>query len=142
MGMNIYTLKKDGNRHIGKRWANGVWCWDCRMMAERNKEHTSWFCPGCNQKTLGKTLRFNPAMRELGFDKTKSQGHRGIDGASGWVWCTDSQTGVSTTIQGIKDEIEKLGKVRTEYGDIWSAKKFEKMFLDVIEEKESPYEFS
>lgn len=135
MGMNIYKLKKDGGEHIGKRWANGVWCWDCKVKAERDNMACFWFCPKCSQRCSDRTLAFNPAFRELGFDKNKEVKHTGVDGASGFVWHAKNK----------KDALKKIAnieKFRTEYGEYWSKRRFLRMFNDVIEESFSDYDFS
>lgn len=142
MGMNIYTLKKDGAKHLGKRWAAGVWCWDCKIEAKNDFVGNFWFCSKCSQRTSDRTLSFNPAMRELGFDKTRPIKLIGLNGASGWIWCTDSETGLSTTIAGIKRKLKGVSKVRTEYGETWPIKKFWEMFNQIIKQEASFYEFS
>ncbi len=83
--MNIYKLKKDGGNHIGKRFANGIWCWDCRIKAERDVMGLFWYCTKCGQRTSDKTLS-NPAFRELGFDKSKETKKVGVNGAAGFIW--------------------------------------------------------
>jgi len=81
-------------------------------------------------------------MRELGFDRSRETKRVGVDGASGWTWCTDSETGLATTIEDIKIKLNKRKYVWTEYGERWMIKRFWRMFLDVIKEGESPYDFS
>src|SRR5947209_234842 len=99
MGMNIYTL--DG-RHVGKRYAAGMWCWDCRVECACKRRTAGgtlyeardsgdplvhWRCPRCGavMTPAEHAARggFNPAMRELGLDVSPPRAHRGIDGASG-----------------------------------------------------------
>jgi hypothetical protein len=138
MGMNIYTTKKEGYRHIGKRFADGIWCWDCKARAERDHLGFFWFCPNCGARASDKTL-FNPALRELGFDESKPRKRTGVDGASGFIWCTDEATGLGTNA---KKKAMRLGKFRTEYGKLWTSRQFKDMFFDVIEETESDGDFS
>ncbi len=139
MGMNIYKLKKDGGEHIGKRWAAGIWCWDCKVRCFVESDEVPFFksleaCPKCG-KPVTKGNGFNPAMRELGFDKTREHNHVGIDGASGFNWHAKDKRDALRKLRGIK-------KVRTEYGDYWSIKRFWRMFNDIIIENYSNYEFS
>ncbi len=130
--MNIYTLRKDGSRHIGKRWANGVWCWTCKVRADfLNKLYV---CPRCLRQT--EHLSFNPAFRELGFDKRREIKHKvGINGASGFVWHAKNRADALEQLQGIT-------KVKTEYGDYWTIARFWRMFDDVIEQTYDDHDFS
>lgn len=135
MGMNIYKLKKNGGEHIGKRWAAGVWCWDCRVKAERDHLAMFWFCPKCAQRCSERTLAFNPAFRELGFDKTKERKHIGVDGAGGFIWHAKNKEDAKKKLKGVE-------KVVTEYGKRWPIKRFWRMFDDVIDVSFSDYDFS
>jgi hypothetical protein len=183
MGMNIYTLK---GKHLGKRSAAGVWCWDCKVQCESHKvffckKHktkleleTDWYarkcskcqervsendladdklppwatskvkfiCPDCGKGKMSDKIGYNPVFRELGFDKSKPKVKRGIDGASGWGWCTDEETGLATSKEEIVKKLRRYKEVETEYGDKWTMKKFWAMFKDVLPETESNYEFS
>lgn len=164
MGCNFYTLK---GHHIGKRWAAGFWCWDCKaevlvIMKDGSKlTQTEWGnligakgwdgqstsireCPICH-KTRDISLnkpKFNPAMRELGFDKSEPVKLTGIDGASGFGWCTDAGTGLARSKENILKKLKRLRFVEDEYGKRWSVKEFLKSFDQVATEDESPYEFS
>lgn len=117
MGMNIYTLD---NKHIGKRYAAGIWCWDCKIKVGFNK-----VCK-CGNKV--DELKYNSAFRELGFDKTPPKKHTGIDGASGFTWHGES-------INKAKQSLMRRRFVITEYGDKWTIKEFWEMFKDIITEK-------
>lgn len=68
--MNIYTF--DGV-HIGKRWGAGVWCWDCKVRAGEDSVGCLWFCPQCAKRCSDETLSYNPAFRELGFDRGRGR---------------------------------------------------------------------
>ena len=140
--MNIYLGKDKNRKHIGKRWANGYWCYDCKVRALRDVMGCFWYCPKCGARASDETL-FNPAMRELGFDKNKSRKRTGVDGSSGFIWCIDNEYGVGKNKEEIMQRLTKtLRKIYTEYGDIWSFKDFKNMFLDIIEEEESDGEFT
>lgn len=139
MGMNIYTAR--GRKHIGKRYAAGIWCWDCKIRAEHDTLGLFWFCTECGNRCSERTLSFHPAYRELGFDKTPSKIRKGIDGASGFIWCLDLTYGIATNREDVLKRISHR-KLVTEYGDKWSPKDFKSMFKDIIEEKESSGQFS
>lgn len=132
--MNIYKLAKDGGEHIGKRWAAGVWCWDCKIKAERDDIGLFWFCSKCRKRCSDKILSFNPAFRELGFDKKKEIKHIGVDGASGFIWHAKNKKDAFKKLKGVK-------KVKTEYGKYWSIERFWRMFNDVIKEDYSDHNF-
>lgn len=137
MGMNIYTV--DGI-HIGKRWAAGIWCWDCR---EQIIEGDVYRCEHIKEwaESSDREVGYNPAMRELGFDKSEPTEHKGIDGASGFIWQV-GEYGLGKDIEEIKTALRRRRKVLTEYGEKWEIQKFWDMFKDVITEDSSDYEFS
>lgn len=142
MSTNIYTL--DG-KHIGKRYAAGNWCWDCRVCLNVDDPSAPFGqrvldkCPSCGQKRPKHSL-YNPAMRELGFDKSGSHTHRGIDGASGFIWRTHD--GLGNTIADVKRALSRRRFVVTEYEERWPIKQFWNMFNDIIPEQYSDREFS
>ena len=166
--MNIYTkrtkpikrfndfTKKYYNdfedKHIGKRSAAGIWCWDCLipMYDEDRKQEVAGisvptpfeFCPSCGNK-VETDKGYNPAMRELGFDKSEPTILTGIQGANRFTWCTDAVVGLGTTKKQIIEELQKNHKfVITEYGDTLSLDDFFKIFKQVIEERFVTGEFS
>jgi hypothetical protein len=131
MGMCIYTLK---GKNIGKRYAAGIWCWNCKIEAERDEIGCFWFCPNCEKRCSDNTLSYNPAFRELGFDKTKPHKKEGINGASAWIWCIDKEFGLGESIEKVKYKLKRYKKLKTEYGEIWTIKQVNNMFLDIIKE--------
>lgn len=139
MGMNIYTVK--GNVHIGKRWAAGWWCWDCRIKAEVDHLGKFAFCPNCAKRCSFRTASFNPAMRELGFDKSDPTQHHGVDGASGFIWQV-GEYGLGATREEVKQALKGRTSVKTEYGEKWPIKKFWAMFNDIMPEDDSDSDFS
>lgn len=135
--MNIYTLRKDDKKwdgHIGKRYAAGIWCWDCKIKATHDILGLFWWCSKCGQRTSDVTL-FNPAFRELGFEKSKEKKRVGVNGASGFIWNAENKKQALSKLRGIK-------KVKTEYGEYWSIQRFKQMFLEVIQEDYEVSEFS
>jgi len=149
MGMNVYTFDGEGRgAHIGKRYAAGYWCWDCREELNQEPERRRagnkyvWTCPGCGKSSDGKEKgRFNPAMRELGFAKDSPRAHEGIDGASGFTWQIGPD-GLGESRREVKKALLSVPYVMTEYGEIWSLAKFLEMFKDVIVENDEDREFS
>ena len=141
MGMNVYTMK---GIHIGKRHAAGIWCWDCRVRASQDQTAMLWYCHKCSRRLEQKTLAdtgYNPALRELGFDKGDPKLHHGIDGASAWTWQI-GEHGLGASIDCVKRALKRFRVVRTEYREVWPIKKFWEMFRDVIEEEELDGDFS
>lgn len=143
MGMNVYTASKIGDcrrgTHIGKRWAAGIWCWDCGRQLKAHDGRLD--CSRCGKSILVADLKFNPAMRELGFEKAKPMKHRGIDGASGFVWQVGVH-GLGLDRAAVKKALGAAKHVITEYGDRWPISKFWAMFKDIITEEDSLHEFS
>lgn len=149
MGMNLYTLK---GVHIGKRSAVGIWCWDCKVdlnpkvdifgeIRKGNEIPMERVCPSCGKKAIAGKTKYNPACRELGFNKDDPKSHRGIDGASGFCWQI-GECGLGGSVDQIKKKLKKLKFVDTEYGERWPIKKFWDMFLDVIVEDYEHRDFS
>ena len=138
MGTNFYTLN---GKHIGKRYAAGIWCWDCRRRVSCDRTGQKWICAKCSKHSTAKNLSFNPAYLELGFIKTISKRHHTIDGASGFIWCI-GELGLGNTIDGIKQRLKRLKFIKTEYKEKWSIKKFNEMLSKIIiEESEESGEF-
>lgn len=141
MGMNIYTL--DG-RHIGKRYAAGVWCWTHKKQCiheDKEGQTFDWVCPE-GHRVDSTQVGFNPAFRELGFDKSDPTFHQGIDGASGFTWAIGA--GLGHDRDSVKATIFGRGRrfVKTEYGDKWTIQQFRDMFKDVIIQKDLEGYFS
>ena len=134
--MNIYTM--DG-KHIGKRSAAGVWCWDCKKKLDYIAVDDSFVCTACDNTCKG--LSYNSALRELGIDTNKPKKHTGIDGASSFCWQVGS-CGLGGSIAAVKANLKRRKKVKTEYGDVWNIKQFWDMFKDIIIERSMDMEFS
>lgn len=144
MGLNIYVYDKksvDGRgAHIGKRSAHGVWCWDCKEEAKlTNSSFTCFFC-GQQREKNDKTL-FNPAFRELGFDRSNPSSKKGVDGACSFRWQLgdeDKNLGAKT-VQEMKEKITGIKTFITEYGDLLDQKQFEALLSECLVHD---YEFS
>ncbi len=145
MGMNIYTAGKN-RKHVGKRYAAGIWCWDCRfcLIVKDHLTGSQKVLPNCPKclKVTPITPEYNPAMRELGLDKPAPRKHSGIDGASGFTWCIDPHEGLGTSIVAIQEQLAKRHHLITEYGDRITIAEFEAMFDDIIIERKLDGQFS
>lgn len=136
MGMNIYTVDKI---HIGKRYAAGRWCWDCKI---RIIEGDIYRCKHIEEwaKKSNKAITYNPVMRELGFDKSRPLKHNGIDGASGFIWQV-GEYGLGASVEEVKQSLSRRRRVVTEYGKRLEMREFWDMFNDIIIEDESDADF-
>lgn len=107
MGTNFYTLT---GRHIGKRSAAGLYCWDCKMTLRRGGEslvHHSdygpfefkgrdmeWFekCTKCGGSPRSEGISEGALGRELGFNKTPYEKKTGVSSCSSFSWAIDPKT--------------------------------------------------
>jgi len=109
MGCNFYTLR---GKHIGKRSAAGLYCWDCGVPINREKE-----CPKCGNKPKKEDFSNSAAGRELGFNKEPFAKKTGVASCSSFSWA-------------IKPEkIKKILFVKDEYGRKYSGKTFREEIL-------------
>jgi hypothetical protein len=135
MGTNFYTLS---GKHIGKRSAAGLWCWDCGVTlcvdgpdnVHRGCGHKdpfcscNWYskCPKCGKAPNKETLDDNSAGRELGFNKSKPKKKTGVASCSsfGWAIAPDILLKSKTKTKTIKDE----------YGSKMTMKEFKDMLKE------------
>ena len=123
MGCNFYTLTR---KHIGKRSAAGLYCWDCKVTLCKEgteKVHYStheWYdkCPQCGKQPQKETLENGAAGRELGFNKSKSKAKTGVASCASFSW--------AVTL----DKLGRLKYLKDEYGRRYSINEFK----DVLEE--------
>lgn len=117
MGTNFYGY---GGKHIGKRSAAGLYCWDCgtTLCVSGNngvhKDESYWYeaCPKCGKKPIEENLASGAAGRELGFNKTPFSRGSGVSSCSSFTWAIDPEK-----FKGIKDE----------YGRKYTREEFDKM---------------
>lgn len=119
MGCNFYTFK---GRHIGKRSAAGLYCWDCGItLCKKGIEgvHTGvdYFdkCPKCGKGREEETLEESAAGRELGFNKQAFGTKTGIRTCSSFRWAIDP------------GELRGSRRIKDEYGRVYSKKEFYQM---------------
>lgn len=95
MGCNFYLIKDD--KHIGKRSAAGMYCWDCKQtLCARGEqgihEHKSdWndMCFSCGEAIPKESIEESSAGRELGFNKSKPKRKKGVASCSSFTWAID-----------------------------------------------------
>jgi len=117
MGTNFYTVK---GKHIGKRSAAGMYCWDCgktlciegeafvhytyKYGIYLEEEEVKWFdeCPKCGKKKPPRN-RWNDAIgRELGFNKEPFAPKTGIKSCSSFTWAMNERKALK--YKYVKDE--------------------------------------
>lgn len=148
MGTNFYDAIKSPvgvvseGRHIGKRSAAGLYCWNCKLtLCRGGKEavHTGgsrfirlfdsnwaaerakgWYdaCPGCGQREVSESLEESSAGRELGFNKSSPRSKDGVASCSSFCWAVPPGA------------IEGIGEIVDEYGRLFSLAEF----IQVLEE--------
>ena len=123
MGCNFYTVT---GKHIGKRSAAGLYCWDCHVTlcigGEKNV-HTSdsrWHkrCPKCHKKPESESLHGGAVGRELGFNKEPFAPKKGVASCSSFSWDVDP------------DSIKRLRIIEDEYGRRYTAKEFQELLSE------------
>jgi len=152
MGTNYYikTAFKEYSRgkHIGKRSAAGLYCWDCGITLHRggNKrihygcEHIGltmcdcqWnkVCPRCGKRLVKETFENGAAGRELGFNKSVPKKKTGVASCSSFNWAIPEVE----LIKICKRKIIRKSIIN-EYGDIFSLKGFQNIL------KECPIQYT
>jgi hypothetical protein len=129
MGCNFYTMS---GKHIGKRSAAGLYCWDCEITlckgGKDNVHHSGyeWYdkCPACGKEYIGEGLEASSAGRELGFNKGEYKIKSGVASCSSFNWAMH------------KDKLKRIRFVKDEYGKKYTTGEFWDMF------KEIPIEFT
>ena len=95
MGTNFYFVSENGlERHIGKRSAAGMFCWDCGLSlcaaghAEIHHSEARWLkeCPVCGKATKQEELENSTAGRELGFNHEYPKRKKGIASCCSFTW--------------------------------------------------------
>jgi hypothetical protein len=147
MGTNFYWVRRENaaesdedayderaSRHIGKRSAAGLYCWDCCMTLCRGGEaqihrgdgwgeerSRKWYdtCPRCGQgpapKTAGEVLERGPVAVELGFGEPETARPTGVAGCASFSWEVEP-TEVRDYCRRHPDEhaiIDEYGRVMT-----------------------------
>ena len=121
MSTNYYTLK---DKHIGKRSAAGLYCWDCNITLckggneeihkgcnELKSNHIfctcNWYdeCPVCKGKPFEEGLNNSSIGRELGFNKSEYKKKKGVTPCSSFRWAIK------------KEELKKVKTIKDEYGE-------------------------
>lgn len=94
MGCNFYFLKN--NKHIGKRSAAGLFCWDCNVtLCTNDKEGVHYEypfyreCPNCGKPPIEEPLEESAGGIELGFGKMAETRPVGVRSCSSFSWAID-----------------------------------------------------
>lgn len=124
MSTNFYVAghryADDPERHIGKRYAAGLYCWDCKCSIPTTKypngsEISAWRCPNCGAVKLPESLTDSAAGRELGFNKSRPAAKAGVASASGFIWAM------------VPERLEGIDQIEDEYGTIYTRAEFMEM---------------
>lgn len=141
MGTNLYILDEHAphrrGRHVGKRYAKGVWCWDCKKLASTipHPKLQQWVCFYCGAKKTADANTFNPAMREMGLDLTAPVIRTGIDGAMGFVWALGDNGIEAKSVKAAKEIVEATTTFLNEYGDKLTLKDIHDILSECIDEE-------
>lgn len=115
MGCNFYTLK---NKHIGKRSAAGLYCWDCGVSLYREDGEYFAICPSCGAKPTKESLNNSAAGRELGFNKSPFKKKTGVQSCSSFSWAIE------------KRKLKTIKKLKTSMTECISIEEFHKMLKE------------
>ena len=130
MGCNFYSLR---GKHIGKRSAAGLYCWDCGTTLNKegnkgvHKGHSDnckhkgsmvcnclWHskCPKCGASPKKETVQNSSGGRELGLNKQEFAAKTGVATCSSFSWA-------------IKPEkAKRYLLIKDEYGRIYTNSQF------------------
>jgi hypothetical protein len=95
MGTNFYFIGDEEGieKHIGKRSAAGMFCWDCGLSlcgAGHDEVHRSAMflpsCAVCGEVPQKESLTNGAMGRELGFNWSKPERKNGVASASSFSW--------------------------------------------------------
>lgn len=122
MGCNFFTLT---GKHIGKRSAAGLYCWDCGISfnpnlvnrVQCNNSKPLKECPKCGKPAKKEDLFCSSAGRELGFNKQEPSSKTGVASCSAFTWAVNP------------DKIKKTIFVKDEYGSVYSGTFFRNNIL-------------
>jgi hypothetical protein len=130
MGTNFYTLNR---KHIGKRSAAGLYCFDCHVSLriggeslvhsskadpfDREAHQKEWYsvCPICGQAPKDEDWNHSSAGRELGFNKEPYAAKEDVASCSSFTWAVP------------ESEIRRLWFVKDEYGRRFTIQEFNKI---------------
>ena len=115
MGTNFYERGK----HLGKRSAAGLYCWDCGLTLCKGGDgaihHTThdWYktCPQCGAKPQDEGWEGTAGV-ELGFAKKKPTQKTGVASCGSFTWAMEP-----TKVKGIA--------VKDEYGRLYTKRQWQ-----------------
>lgn len=135
MGTNFYLTKADEQRrHIGKRSAAGLWCWDCGTSLAASAYRPTWgevqghtvygadavhhsqnrqdhaTCPLCGAAPAGdEGISKGAVSRELGFDKSLPARKTGVRSCASFLWAIEPGAARALSLEGwdVVDEYDR-----------------------------------
>lgn len=121
MGTNFYGWWGEEQRHIGKRSAAGMYCWDCdETLCTGGKEAVhmgthrfAGACLKCGAVALHEGLQGSAAGRELGFNQSPPAAKTGVASCSSFAWAVEPAA------------LEGVGKIEDEYGSAYTRPEFQ-----------------
>jgi Zn finger protein HypA/HybF involved in hydrogenase expression len=186
MGTNFYTINRTAlngddldayegalyGTHIGKRSADGVWCWRCKVRANVLREDGSevnaaehsrafmggfgraspyppraaaWVCPACRSQTTKTEMddTYNATSVELGFQKPAVALPDKRPVRSASHWTWQTGPhGLADTVDAVQGALERYTVVYDEYGGAYDQVAFTEVLRFCLNESEEPREFS
>lgn len=149
MGTNFYFATKDNNeyRHIGKRSAAGLYCWDCgvtlcstiinhvdiftgnikNLYGTDAVHHSGAFwldkCPLCYSKETEEPITKSAPGRELGFNTSAPRKKSGVSTCCSFLWAISPQ--YFAELSNAKSLF-----IRDEYDDVYTNEQFRDAMLE------------
>lgn len=140
MGTNFYKrgyrYSDNPEKHIGKRSAAGMYCWDCGLTLCAEGEAAAHFgrakwhsaCPKCHASAVQESLNDGAVGRELGFNKSAPKRKSGVSSACSFTWAMLLEQRVFGTepncpcCQQVFNDPEKV--IEDEYGNLYTLEEF------------------
>lgn len=126
MGTNFYFMVDNKEyKHIGKRSAAGLYCWDCGLSlsagghdcVHQSNSRSLKECAVCGLKPKKEILENSSVGRELGFNKAIPEPKTGVASCSSFTWAVSP--GLFFDINNAKNT-----SIEDEYGRKYSPEEF------------------
>ena len=104
---------------IGKRSADGMYCWDCNKRLLYRWDGTWSRCLGCDKTIETVSPSQTAAWVELGFGKPRTKRPTGIASCSSFTWGQDQ-----TAVRGACERYQRRRIVQDEYGKRYTGRQF------------------
>ena len=136
MGTNFYIDTNRG-RHIGKRSAAGLYCWDCKttlhmdgIKGVHSGRDLAWrkTCPFCGKAKTEQGLEQSTVGLELGFASPyKEKDRKGVTTVSSFTWAMSFIDLIKEFCESM--EARKSFTIEDEYGSSYSFADFMKQVI-------------